>query len=142
VILPDTNLLLYAYHPEYTHHAAARAWWEHTLNGSEQVGIPWVISFAFVRLSTSRRVLRAPASVSDVLAVVTAWLDRDDVEVLREGPRHRQIAFDLLGALGTAGNLTTDVQIAAFAIEYGATLHTNDGDFARMPGVAWRNPLS
>jgi hypothetical protein len=31
VVVPDLNLLLYAYNPHATHQAAARAWWEHLL---------------------------------------------------------------------------------------------------------------
>jgi len=40
-----------------------------------------------------------------------------------------------------AGNLTTDAHLAAIAIEYQYELHSNDTDFARFPGLRWRNPL-
>lgn len=39
------------------------------------------------------------------------------------------------------GPLVMDAVIAALAIEHGATLHTTDRDFARFPGLKWRNPL-
>jgi predicted nucleic acid-binding protein len=60
---------------------------------------------------------------------------------LPPGPRHLEIAFRLLKQLGTAGNLTTDVQLAALAIEYQAEVHTNDLDFGRFPQLRWVNPL-
>lgn len=41
----------------------------------------------------------------------------------------------------TAGNLTTDAQIAAYAIENQGEIHSNDTDFARFTGVKWPNPL-
>lgn len=44
-------------------------------------------------------------------------------------------------ALGSAGNLTTDAHLAALAIEHQAELHSSDADFARFPGLRWRNPL-
>ena len=44
-------------------------------------------------------------------------------------------------ARGTAGNLVTDAQIAALAIEYDTTVHTVDTNFARFPEVRWENPL-
>ncbi len=44
--------------------------------------------------------------------------------------------------IGTAGNLTTDVQLAALAIEYDADMVSNDNDFGRFPGLRWVNPLS
>ncbi|MFI5009541.1 MAG: PIN domain-containing protein [Solirubrobacterales bacterium] len=40
------------------------------------------------------------------------------------------------------GNLVTDAQLAALAIEHGVTLHSNDTDFARFPQLRWTNPLS
>jgi predicted nucleic acid-binding protein len=47
-----------------------------------------------------------------------------------------------LRAIGTAGNLTTDAQIAALAAEHGATVYSNDADFARFEDVRWVNPLA
>jgi hypothetical protein len=37
--------------------------------------------------------------------------------------------------------LTTDLHLAALAIEHQAELHSNDADFSRFPGLQWRNPL-
>jgi predicted nucleic acid-binding protein len=47
----------------------------------------------------------------------------------------------LLRQLGAARNLTTDVQLAAHAIENQAQLMSNDTDFERFPGLRWVNPL-
>jgi predicted nucleic acid-binding protein len=38
--------------------------------------------------------------------------------------------------------LVTDAQLAAFALEYRATVHTADTDFQRFPGVSWSNPIT
>jgi len=46
-----------------------------------------------------------------------------------------------LAGLGSAGNLTTDAQLAALAVEHQAELHSCDTDFARFPGLRWVNPL-
>ena len=40
-----------------------------------------------------------------------------------------------------AHNPDSPEHIAALAMEREAELHTNDGDFARFPGLRWRNPL-
>lgn len=69
------------------------------------------------------------------------WLARPHVRYVVPGPRHLDIAFDLLAGVGTGGNLTTDVQLAALAIEQGGELHSNDSDFSRFPGLTWVNPL-
>ena len=39
-ILPDVNLLVYAYNRDARRHAAARAWWEGLLTSAEPVALP------------------------------------------------------------------------------------------------------
>lgn len=141
MIIPDINLLLYSEITSFPEHAAARRWWETTLGGSEEVGLASPTVFGFVRIATNPRILEPPLGVDDALDRVQTWLAQPNVRVLVPGPRHLEIAFGLLRAIGTAGNLTTDAQLAAFAIENGATLHSNDLDFGRFGGLLWMNPL-
>jgi hypothetical protein len=61
--------------------------------------------------------------------------------LIHPGERHASLLFELLRRLGTASNLTTDAHLAALAIEHQAELHSTDADFARFPGLKWRNPL-
>lgn len=112
------------------------------MNGDRRVGIPPVSLFGFVRISTNRRVFVSPLSIDDALGRVREWLQRPHVAFLTPGPRHLEIAFGFLEKLGSAANLTSDVQIAAHAIERGGEVFSNDRDFARFPGLRWTNPLS
>lgn len=98
--------------------------------------------FGFVRIATNPRVFRPPLAVEDAVARVSGWLARPNVRALSPGPQHLQIAFRLLRELGAAANLTTDAQLAAYAIEHNATLCSNDTDFARFGGLRWANPLT
>ena len=141
MILPDINLLVYAYNSDAREHAGARAWWESLLGSSEAVGLPWAVSCGFIRLMTHPAILVTPLDPLRAVGHVQAWLDRPNVEVLDPGPRHLEILRRLLGDLGVAGNLTTDAHIAALAMEYQCELHSNDADFARFSGLRWRNPL-
>jgi toxin-antitoxin system PIN domain toxin len=141
VIIPDVNLLLYAHIAAFPQHAAARKWWEATLSGRTEVGLAAVSVFGFLRIGTNRRVFSPPLSVEEALAIVRGWLARPGVRVLPAGPRHLELAFQQLEQLGTAGNLTTDAQLAALSIEHQATLYSNDADFGRFPGLRWINPL-
>jgi hypothetical protein len=141
VILPDVNLLVYAYNRDAPGHAIAREWWEDLLNGDTPVRLAWTVSLGFVRLMTHRDVLLVPMHPAHALAHVRAWLARPQVEPLDPGPRHVEILERLLQELGVGGNLTTDAHLAALAIEHQCELHSNDGDFARFPGLRWRNPL-
>jgi len=98
--------------------------------------------FGFVRIVTNPRVFEKPLPVSKATATVRSWLDQPQVHVLHPGPRHLDLAFGLLEPLGSTGNLTTDTQLAALAIEHQAELHSTDLDFDRFPGLRWRNPLA
>jgi toxin-antitoxin system PIN domain toxin len=141
VIVPDVNLLLYANFSGFTQHAAALRWWEELLNGQTEVGMAGPAVFGFIRLATNPRVFDKPMAASAAVKLVEGWLAAPAVHFLLPGPRHLEIAFRLLRGLGTAGNLTTDVQLAALAIEYQAELHSNDGDFGRFPQLRWIDPL-
>jgi predicted nucleic acid-binding protein len=74
-------------------------------------------------------------------AYIHAWLDRSNVRLLAPGPGHLDLTLGLLQEIGTAGALTTDAQIAAYALEHQAELCTNDTDFAKFPRLKWTNPL-
>ncbi len=141
MIVPDINLLLYAEIDAFPQHVKARRWFEGVMNDSRQIGFAPVCVFGFIRLATNRRVLTDPLPVEDAIGRVERWLERPQANLLVAGTRHLETAFRLLRSLGTGGNLTTDVQIAAFAMEYGAEIFSNDSDFARFEGVRWVNPL-
>lgn len=96
--------------------------------------------FGFLRIVTNRRVFDAPRSVEEAISDLESWFAAGAVTVT-PGPRHLEIAFRLLRELGTGGNLTTDVQLAALALEHQAELHSADADFARFKGLRWVNPL-
>jgi len=142
VILPDVNLLLYAHNADAPQHAAARAWWDAVLNGTEPVALPWVVVLAFVRITTNRRAFSQPTTPDEALTRVSAWLARPHVRIVHPTDRHFELVATFLRRAGTAGNLTTDAHLAALAIEHGATLWSTDRDFARFPGLDRRDPLS
>lgn len=141
MIIPDANLLLYAYDAESPFHAAAKRWWSALLSASEPVGLCPVVLFTFLRLATHPKVFTRPMTVGEASGCLTAWLARPNVRLLVAGPDHVESVTRLLTKAGAAGNLVTDAQIAALALEYGATVHTADTDFARFRGVSWENPL-
>ena len=141
MIVPDVNVLLQAHNADGRWHAAARAWWEDALNDSRTVGIAWVAALGFLRLSTNPKATPHPLTIAEACGEVRGWLARPNVTILHPGDRHGDILFGLLGHLGVGGNLTTDAHLAALAIEYQAELHSTDADFARFPGLRWRNPL-
>ena len=142
MIIPDINLLLYAYFSVFPFHEAARNWWEGIGERGEQVGLAPPVLFGFVRIATNRRVFVQPMDLQQATGIVEGWLVLPSMQVLRPGPRHVKTAFDLLRVAGTSRDLTTDAQIAAYALETQGVVHTTDGDFSRFPAVAQIDPLA
>jgi len=141
VIIPDVNLLVYAHLRAFREHPKARVWWERVLGGKVSVGLAAPALFGFIRLVTNRRIHEPPLSVEAALTEVDHWFARPQVQFLLPGPKHLQLAFGLLREAGAAANLTTDVQLAAHALENHAELHSADTDFGRFAGLRWVNPL-
>ena len=139
--LVDANLLLYATDTRSPRHAVARSWLERQLSGEETIALAWVVLLAFLRLSTHAHVFARPLAVERAFDVVDRWLDQPCVVVVHPGDRHAAIMRQLLGPLGTAGNLVNDAHLAALAIEHGAELNSCDSDFSRFAGLRWINPL-
>jgi toxin-antitoxin system PIN domain toxin len=141
MIVPDANLLIYAYDSTSAHHRAARAWWEMVLSSTTPVGIPWVVILAFTRLMTHPALSENPMTVQKAHQAVEAWMARDHVRLLSPTPDTFELLFTFLERAGTGGNLTTDAMIASMAVEFGGRVYTNDLDFNRFPEVVWVNPL-
>lgn len=141
MIVVDVNLLLYAVVTGFAQHERARTWWEMTINAAGEVGLAAPAIFGFLRLVTNRQVLESPLPVDQAIGHVRDWLARPNVRLLTPGPAHIELTLRMLADLGTAGNLTTDVQLAAFAIEHRGEVYSNDNDFGRFADLVWVNPL-
>ena len=142
MLIPDVNILVYAYDADSPRYARAREWWETTLQQPRIVGLPWSTSVGFIRIATQRGISARPMTVQEAVETVRAWLDHPRVRTVTPGERHAEILFDLLLELGVGGNITYDAHLAALAIEYQAELVSTDTDFARFPGLRWFNPLA
>lgn len=141
MLIPDVNLLVYAYNSDAPEHQAARTWWEAALSDRGQVGLPWAVLLGFVRIMTSRRILLAPLTMAEALTHVRSWLERPQATIIIPGPLHLDLIENLVLRSSATGELTTDLHLAALAIEHQAELHSNDADFSRFPGLRWKNPL-
>lgn len=141
MILPDINLLLYAYDASSPFHGRAVAWCERIMTGPSPVILLPAVLFGFIRISTHPRVFREPLPVDEAAACVRSWLARRHVSLHEMLSEDVEKALALLEAAGTGANLTTDAQIAAVAIRLDAEVHTADLDFGRFRGVRFVNPL-
>jgi toxin-antitoxin system PIN domain toxin len=142
VIVPDANVLIYAYDSEAVQHRAARAWLEKVLSGSEVFGLPLQTISAFIRISTNSRLTVDRFPMERAIGVVQHWTGLRQVRLLSPSDRHWSIFRQMLIEGQVRGPLTTNAALAALTIEYGGVLYTTDRDFARFPGLRWVNPLA
>lgn len=140
--LVDANLILWAHHRQFPLHDASRGWWRRVLSEQALVGIPWASILAFVRISTHPRALERPLGIGAAWEIVETWLDRPNVWIPVPTDRHRSILGPLLGAGKASGNHVPDAHLAALAIEWGLELQSADRDFARYPGLRWKDPMA
>jgi uncharacterized protein len=142
VIIPDINLLLYAYDSSSPFHVKAVAWWQSCLSGTEPIGLLHVVTFGFLRLATHPRAFVYPMTAAEAAGHVRSWLDQPPVQVITPGPEHVRHTLELLETLGTAGNLVSDAQMADLAMDHDAVLHTADTAVVRFQGLRWFNPIT
>ena len=112
------------------------------MTGTEPVGLPPVVVFGFMRVGTNARAFTHPMTAAEAARHVRSWLDQPIVQLLDAAPGHVEQVLQLLEGVGAAGNLVTDAQIAALALDHGAVVHTSDADFVRFAGVRWFNPIT
>ncbi len=141
MILPDTNLLLYSVNTDSPDHPTAFNWWSELIQSEAPIGIYTGVAFAFVRLSTNRRVFAQPLSVTEAFAYLNNWLSFPNVRLVEAEFDDLAVTEHLLTTAGTGGNLVSDAQIAAAALRLSAIVHSCDADFDRFPKLKWFNPL-
>ena len=112
MIMPDANLLLYAYDSDSPFHKASARWWTKLLSGHEPVGLCPVVVFSFLRLATHPKVFTRPMTVGEATQRVQAWIDQPNVRMLYPGPQHFAAVCALLEALLVAHLLLNNFEQA------------------------------
>lgn len=142
MILPDINVLVYAFHRDSPRHEAYAAWLAGALGGGEELALTDVVLTGFVRVVTNSRAFADPAPAPDALSFVT---------ILRAAPAARVLVptdaswvrFGQIIATDrqVRGNLVPDAWLAALAVTHGCRLATADRGFARFEQLDWFIPV-
>jgi toxin-antitoxin system PIN domain toxin len=140
-MLLDANLLLYAVDARSPFNPPAAAWLQEALIGDRRIGIPWQTIGAFLRISTHPRVSANPLSPERAWSYVHSWLEADPVWIPPATEHTAAVLAGLVERHRVTGNLVTDAQLAALAVQHGLVLLSADTDFARFDELQWRNPL-
>jgi hypothetical protein len=141
MILLDVNVLVYAFREETPGHRRYREWLLRRSAAQEAFGLSDLVLSGTVRVLTHPRILDPPTPLDRALQFVEALRSQPNAVLLQPGPRHWEIFARLCQASGAKGNLVADAYHAALAIEHGCEWITTDRDFARFPGLRWRDPL-
>ena len=141
MILPDVNVLVYAYREEIAGHGEYREWLESAINADSAFGLSDLVLSGFLRVVTHPRALVPPSPSAHAAQFVEVLRGRPNRVAVAPGPDHWRIFRRLCHESGAKGNLVPDAFLAAMAIERGCEWITTDRDFARFRGLRWRHPL-
>lgn len=140
-MLLDANVLLYSVDESAHHHAACAEWVSNAFSGVKRIGLPWQTIGAFLRISTHPRVFSRPLTAQDAWSIVDRWISAPHCWIPETSARTARILGELITTLDIRGNLVTDAQLAALAIEHGVPIVSLDSDFARFEGLNWIKPV-
>ena len=141
MILPDVNVLLYAFRADSRDHQEFRGWLQEIVNGEMPYGISPQALASVARISTHPRIFARPSRLEDVFAFNEVLMAQPHCQLVEPGPRHWAIFKDLCHGVRAQGNLVQDAWFAALAIESGCEWITTDHDYARFAGLRWRAPF-
>lgn len=138
--LLDVNVVLAAHRDDHPDHATARGWLDTLLERGEQFGVPWVVWWSFLRLSSHRRIFEVPTPTADAFAFIDALRGQPGYVPVEPGPRHSETVRRVIDDGEAASDLIPDAVLAALAFEHGCQVASFDRDFARFPGLSWVRP--
>lgn len=141
MILPDVNVLVYAFRTDVPEHAISRAWLVQVMSGEAQFGMSPLVLNAVVRITTDSRIFQTPSTPAEAFGFCDNLLMQPHCEMVEPGERHWGIFKRMCLDTGTSGRRVSDAWFAALAIERGCDWITFDRDFARFPGLTWHTPI-
>jgi toxin-antitoxin system PIN domain toxin len=142
VILPDVNVLIYAFRRDVPEHVVCRAWLDSVIMSDARFGVSSLALGAVVRVTTNRRAYREPSTLDDAFGFCEDLLGQPHCQIVEPGERHWDIFRGLCIETDIRGPRVTDAWYAALAIEWGCEWITLDRDFARFPGLKWQLPAA
>jgi toxin-antitoxin system PIN domain toxin len=140
MVLPDVNVLVYAFRRDAPLHAVCRAWLDRTVLDDARFGVCPLALGAVVRIATQARAYPMPSTPREAFGFCDDILGQPNCQLIEPGERHWDIFKRLCIDTDTRGRRVTDAWYAALAIEWGCEWVTMDRDFARFPGLKWSVP--
>lgn len=142
MILPDVNVLVYAYKRGEDRHGSYADWLNGVADGTEGLALTDSVLTGFLRIVTNRRIYADPAPLSEALSFVSALRAASPARAVHATAAAWQqfTAFTEADRL-LGGNLVPDAWLAAIALTCGARIATADAGFSRFEGLEWFDPV-
>ncbi len=140
MILPDVNVLIYAFRTDAAQHAICRPWLTRIVTSDARFGLSPLALSAVVRITTGPRAFKRPSTIEEAFGFCEDLLGQPHCQIVEPGDRHWSIFKLLCTEAETRGPRVTDAWFAALAIEWGCEWVTLDRDYARFPGLKWQVP--
>ena len=138
MILPDVNVLIYAFRKDAKSHHIARAVLDPLFAGDTRFGISPLTLGALVRVTTNARTFANASSLEEAFGFCDDIYSHGNCQIVAPGDRHWRIFERLCRETNTHGPDIADVWYAALAIEWGCEWITFDRDYARFPDLNCR----
>jgi uncharacterized protein len=142
MILPDVNVLIYAFRRDVPQHRVCRRWLGAVVSGDARFGMSPMALSAVVRITSNARAFRMPSAIDEAFGFCDDLLAQPHCQVVEPGERHWDIFRRLCIDTDIQGSRVTDAWFAALAIEWGCEWITFDRDYARFPGLKWQLPAA
>jgi uncharacterized protein len=91
MILPDVNVLIYAFRRDLPQHAVCRAWLAGVVMSDARFGLSPLVLGAVVRVTTNPRVYRMPSTIEEAFGYCENLLGQPHCQIVEPGERHWDI---------------------------------------------------
>jgi hypothetical protein len=138
--LADVNVLIYAFRRDSPRHLICKAWLDGVIVGNARFGVSPLALSGVVRITTNPKIYGEPSTIEEAFGFCSDLLRQPHCEIVRPADHHWTIFSQLCVESRTCGPDISDAWFAALAIEHGCIWVSYDRDFARFPGLDWREP--
>ena len=140
MILPDVNVLIYAFRADAPQHDLCRQWLKKVIANDAPFGLSRQALGAVVRVTTNARIFKTPSELAEAFGFCADLMEQPHCQLIEPGERHWSIFETLCRQTKTIGPRVTDAWFAALAIESRCEWITFDRDYGRFAGLKTSQP--
>ena len=140
--LLDSNILLYAKMSSIPENLLVSEWLEEVVsNPNNTINVCETSILSFLRIATNDKIFNPGLTSDETEKFLDSFLSEPNVNLVYSSKTHYLELTKLMDKYDFRGNLVMDANLAVFALSIGATLVTQDKDFAKIPYLKTLNPL-